>query len=73
MTVAELIEKLQQFDPSLRVIIPGYQGGYNDLDGPVLKKIALNFYDEWYYGKHEQVTEYRDCDGCTQEDAVLID
>lgn len=30
MTVAELIEKLQQLDPSLRVLVDGYESGYEE-------------------------------------------
>lgn len=56
MTVKELIEQLQQLDPDLRVFTSGYEGGYNDA-GPVpidnIMEIALDYHDEWYYGKHE--------------------
>jgi hypothetical protein len=31
MTVKELIEKLQQLDPDLRVVTDGYEGGYKDV------------------------------------------
>jgi hypothetical protein len=32
MTVKELIEQLQQCDPATLVVIPGYEGGYNDVN-----------------------------------------
>lgn len=31
MTVAELIELLQQHDSDMSVVVAGYEGGYNDL------------------------------------------
>ena len=53
MKIKELIEKLQQFDPELMVVVDGYEGGYDDpIVGPV-KKLNLNVNEEWYNGKHE--------------------
>ena len=58
MTIRELIEQLQQLDPELHVFVRGYEGGYNDA-GPATppNSFALDFHDEWYYGKHE-VADY---------------
>ena len=58
MTVKELIEKLQTLDPDLHVFVRGYEGGYDDV-GPITppNDFALDFHDEWYYGKHE-VADY---------------
>lgn len=54
MTVKELIEQLQQLDPNLRVFVSGYEGGYDDAAIPNnIMDIALDYHDEWYYGKHE--------------------
>ena len=55
MTVKELIEQLQTLDPDLHVFVQGYEGGYNHA-GPIgsIKEIALDYHDEWYYGKHEE-------------------
>lgn len=56
MTVKELIEKLQQLDPSLRVFTYGYEGGYNDVSDAFEQEIiALDYHEEWYYGKHEAI------------------
>jgi hypothetical protein len=30
MTVAELIKALSQFDPDLKVVVDGYEGGFDD-------------------------------------------
>ena len=53
MTVKQLIEKLQQFDPEAMVVVAGYEGGYNEISdaGDIL--LNLNVNKEWYYGKHE--------------------
>ena len=54
MTVKELIEQLQQLDPDLHVFVRGYEGGYDDAAIPNnIMDIALDYHDEWYYGKHE--------------------
>lgn len=55
MTVQELINKLQQFDPTLPVVINGYEGGvYLPKD---LREITMaeNVNNAWYYGPHEIV------------------
>ena len=74
MLVEELIAELQKFDPKLRVIRSGYEGGLEDADFVGLKKIALNVNTEWYYGKHEPVDAfgYQDLSTYTQVDAVYI-
>jgi len=61
MTVAELIVKLQKLDPSLRVVGPGYEGGYYDVKVFEPFEIALNVNTEWYYGPHEG-TSWRSTD-----------
>lgn len=75
MTVEELINALQQFDPKLRVIIRGYEGGYNDADYAEPLRIALDVHTAWYYGKHELadagfISDIRE--QFTIENAVLI-
>jgi hypothetical protein len=54
MKIKELLEKLQQFDPELEVLVEGYEGGW---DAPVIsdvKEFEPNVNTEWYYGRHEQ-------------------
>ncbi|MEN8157695.1 MAG: hypothetical protein ABFS10_12155 [Bacteroidota bacterium] len=52
MTVDELINKLRDFPPDHRVIIPGYEDGYNDIT--IIKKTEIipDYFTEWYYGQH---------------------
>ena len=59
MTVGELIEKLQKFDPSMRVMVDGYEGGLEDPQEPRQNFVVLDYHEHSYYGKHEyhHVTE----------------
>lgn len=57
MKVRELIEKLQQFDPEMMVVLDGYEGGVDELKYVQSANVALNFNEEGYYGKHEPVTD----------------
>ena len=58
MKVKELIEKLQTVDPDLFVFIKGYEGGYDYIVfDPEEKKVALDVYEEWYYGRHDDARE----------------
>ena len=75
MTVEELINALQQFDPKLRVIMRGYEGGLDDIGSLQGVQAALNVHDAWYYGKHELadasfISDMRE--QFTIENAVLI-
>ena len=76
MTVEELINALQQFDPKLRVIMRGYEGGYNDANYAELQKVALDVHTAWYLGKHEDTDASLIKDRLDQyitENGVLID
>jgi len=59
MKVKELIEKLQLCDPSLMVIVSGYEGGVDEAKQAGQVRVKLNAHNEWYYGKHE-VADYDD-------------
>jgi hypothetical protein len=58
MTVAELIEKLKEYPQDLRVVVRGYEGGVNDVNHFEELEILLDYYDAWYYGKHEEVDSW---------------
>ena len=55
MNVKELIQLLRKHPPEMRVIVDGYEGGYDDTRGLEIKNIALNAHKEWYYGPHADV------------------
>lgn len=69
MTVRELIERLSQIeDQEVRVMVSGYEGGYNDIvignsiedTTPAIIHVALDVNTEWYYGTHERVDDMYD-------------
>jgi hypothetical protein len=64
MTVKELIEELKTYNPDMRVVQSGYEGGFSDIEGPFdTLKLTLNYHDAWYYGPHEATTNlYHDSD-----------
>lgn len=54
ITASELIEQLQQHPGDMRVIMPGYEGGFVDVAGMERVNIKLNCNTEWYYGPHKK-------------------
>ena len=57
MKVKELIEKLSQLDPELMVVVRGYEGGVDEVSGYGVCNIWVNANDEWYYGRHETLSD----------------
>lgn len=60
MTVKQLIQKLSTIkDQDIKVMVKGYEGGYNDIDNIIPQPIdvALDVNDQWYYGRHEKVDD----------------
>lgn len=57
MRVIDLIERLQQFDPELPVLVEGYEGGCNDMGNVFEIDIIRDANSEWYYGAHEKVKD----------------
>lgn len=53
MEVSELINFLSKFDSSTRVMLKGYEEGYDDLKEVKEKDVVLNFYNDWWNGEHE--------------------
>lgn len=58
MTVGQLVEQLQRFPPSLRVLVDGYENGYEDLEpsfvGMVM--VVLNYQEPGWEGPHKNGT-----------------
>lgn len=52
MTVSELIEKLKELPSDLRVVVAGYEGGFNDIEKLEDKHLILDAHEEWFYGAH---------------------
>lgn len=59
MTVSQLIEVLQTHPGDLRVVVNGYEGGFDDLspDQISLVRIALNTGVEDWQGQHGEADE----------------
>ena len=60
MKIKELIEKLQELNPDLEVFTVGYEGGYNIAglrEGD--DEFVMDVNEEWYYGKHELLNDYK--------------
>ncbi len=55
MTIRELIAHLKKYSPEMRVLVPGYEGGYNDVQFFNERKIALNVHTQDYMGAHDDV------------------
>ena len=55
MTVAELIDLLSSYPGDLRVVVDGYEDGFDDLNPELIGQIelALNQNEPWYLGRHE--------------------
>ncbi len=66
MTARELILKLQQLDPETKVVVRGYEDGYNDIFSLKRVRIKTMAKGAWYYG------EYTDSDESDAVDAIDI-
>lgn len=53
MTVQELIQMLATLDPTLPVVVAGYERGFNDITQIKPVEVVLNVNEEWYYGSHD--------------------
>jgi hypothetical protein len=68
MTIQELLQHLAQFPPDTRVVVGGYEGGYNDITIYKTIQIQLDARTEWYMGQHDDAEA-----GEVSELALLLD
>lgn len=70
MTVNELLELLKSHPPDLRVMVSGYEDGYDDLESDYFREanVRLNVNTKWYVGRHDEAdASNRDKgEGCTR-------
>ena len=61
MTVAELIRILQNYPHDARVVVNGYEEGYDDLepDRIDMRKLRLNAGKKWWEGRHRELWDTR--------------
>ncbi|MBF0177996.1 MAG: hypothetical protein HQL63_14285 [Magnetococcales bacterium] len=57
MTVAELMELLKQHAPTMRVVVAGYEGGYNDLSSIKPIRMVPEADTRWYCGAHAEADD----------------
>ena len=54
-TVAELIKELQQFPPDMRVVVSGYEDGYENMLTPKIEKLEQNPDNPYWEGEFQEV------------------
>ena len=57
MTVKELRELLKKYPANIRVVVSGYESGWDDVEQKSIskKEVLLNCGKQTYYGKHEEL------------------
>ena len=72
MTVDELVQLLQKYPPGLRVVVNGYENGYDDLTPEQLSvvRIALNMGKHRWEGQHEDANGQA---GDASDDAEVVE
>jgi hypothetical protein len=58
LTVAELIGALKAFPPETRVMVDGYEGGYDNPEIPKLITVAADVFDSDVYGSFEDGRDF---------------
>ena len=53
-TVAELIKELQQLPPDIRVVMSGYEGGYENMLTPKIEKLEQNPDNPYWEGEFQE-------------------
>lgn len=53
-TVAQLIAELQKLPQDMRVMVEGYEGGFDDASAPTIKTINRNYSKDSWWGAHEE-------------------
>ena len=57
MTVSELINELQNFAPDTKVVVRGYEDGYNDILRLNPIKIKKAQETHWYVGEYDRSSD----------------
>ena len=57
MTVQELINRLSQLPPETRVVVEGYETGYNDILEFKGLLLTLDRGENWWDGQHEEAKD----------------
>lgn len=54
MTAKELIVKLQALPPDTKIVVRGYEDGYNDIKELNALKLKREINSKWYYGEYSK-------------------
>ncbi len=57
MTTSELISELQKLQPDVKVVIRGYEDGYNDILALRPLRIKQRTDSHWYVGEYDDSTD----------------
>ena len=73
MTASELIQLLAQYPPDLRVMVDGYEDGYDDLEQHLIsvKEIRLDAGKSWWEGRHRDSWDER-AEGSAVVNALVL-
>ena len=52
MTASELIRKLNDLPPEIKIVVRGYENGYNDIIMLKNRKITINKERNWWNGEY---------------------
>lgn len=67
MTVGEMIEELKAFDPSLKLVVAGYEYGLSDPCKPTEEKIVLDVIHDIWAGPHDRFD-----DNCDEKEKNVV-
>lgn len=73
MKIADLIRILQTYPQDLRVVVDGYEDGYDDLNEDLMRvhEIRLDIGKHWWEGRHNDIDVTPDTDGGVTNALVL--
>ena len=61
MTVGQLIRLLQSYPQDMRVVVNGYEDGYDDLESQLVsvREVRLDAGEAWWEGQHRESEDNR--------------
>ena len=74
MNISELIQVLKEYPSDMRVVVNGYECGYDDLspDRVSVAKISLNAGKHSYEGKHGELYDGSEANGQSEVADALV-
>lgn len=72
MKVRELMNMLRKVDPDMRVMVNGFEEGYDDIGYCGVEEMSLNVYDDELSGRHEKAELLENPEDFESETVFLI-